>query len=115
MATNEFTPTADSNRPVSNTAPEIVDQERKLLALESVFEIEVLSGLLLEKSASSEWELESEQSLLLRSIGVRMQDLSRVVMSAIGDPIHQTASLHKKVFGCHYQAATATESEVFHG
>jgi hypothetical protein len=105
MATEEFTPN-------KNAAPTDPEQGRMIFALESAWEIEVLSGLLLEKAASDEWELEAEQSLLLRSIGVRMQELSRVVMSAISDPIEPTDSLHERLFG---SRPVNIEGEVCHG
>lgn len=79
--------------------PGLLDAERKKLALEAVWEIEVLTNLLLEKSASEEWELENEPALILRGLGVRIVALSRVVMSALDDPIQKTSHLRKTVFG----------------
>lgn len=77
----------------------MLDAERKRLALESTWEIEVLAGLLLEKAASEEWELEHDQAMILRGLGVRIKTLSRVVMSAIDDPIRKTEDLSKTVYG----------------
>ena len=84
----------------------MLDTDRKRLALESALEINVLAGLLLEKAASEGWELEPEPSMILRNLGVRIEALSMVVVSALDDPIVPTKILHERVFGHGAQPAT---------
>lgn len=91
MADHESTPLAKQ--------PLVLPADRKMLALESCWEIEVLAGLLLEKAACEEWELEHTPAMILRSLGVRIKALSQVVMSAMDDPIDETQRLTRIVFG----------------
>lgn len=79
--------------------PTVLAHDRMMLALEAVWEIEVLTVLMLEKAASPEWELDHGPAMLLRSMGVRIKQLSCVAMSAISDPVESSNSLHKEVFG----------------
>ena len=84
---------------VGQTKPAALDADRKRVALEAVWEIEVLTALLLEQAASEAWALESEQALVLRGLGVRIKALSGVVLSALDDPIVETSCLIRTVFG----------------
>lgn len=95
-----------ATRTVQKTTPEVgqaeptaLDADRKRVALEAVWEIEVLTALLLEQAASEAWALESEQAMVLRGLGVRIKALSCVAMSALDDPIVSTSCLNKTVFG----------------
>ena len=88
------------NAPVAPVTPVYaLDQSRRKLSLESAWEIEVLASMILEKIGSPEWSLEIEPHMLLRTIGLRVKELSQVVMSALDDPIQTTAFLTEKVFG----------------
>ncbi len=44
----------------------VLDADRKMLMLETLWETEVLVGLLLEKAASQEWELENDVAMTIR-------------------------------------------------
>lgn len=77
----------------------LLPHDRAMLVRESVWEIENLIGLLLEKSASSGWDLEHEPAMILRGLGTRIQVLSRVAMSAMDDEVATTEELQREVFG----------------
>jgi hypothetical protein len=76
----------------------LLPHDMKMLALESAWEIESLIGLVLEKSASAEWKLETEPAMILRGLGARIEALSRVVMSSLSDEIVTIEELQMKVF-----------------
>ena len=79
--------------------PVILDAERAGLAQECMFEIDELIRILLIKIAADDLNLEIPDSLLLRSIGVRIQDLSFVAMSVLGDDLETTSRLKARVWG----------------
>ncbi|WP_143541743.1 hypothetical protein [Rhodoferax fermentans] len=84
----------------------VLPPARKMLVLESAWEIENLIGLLLDKASSDEWDLEHEQAMILRGLGTRIQDLSRVVMSAMSDEVATIEELQIKVFGTRFKPSS---------
>ena len=90
---------AMNKSPAPSAPVDALDRARKILSLESAWEIEVLAILILEKIGSPEWDLEIEPLMLLRTIGLRVKALSQVVMDALDDEIQTTAFLTEKVFG----------------
>ena len=76
-----------------------IPRVREGLAVEAVWEIEVLANTLLEKVCpSSDW-VDHEQEMLLRCLGLRIKNLSDVILCALVDSQCTVGRLRRKVFG----------------
>lgn len=80
---------------------------RNLLALQSAWQVEALSHMILSELAS----INTAGDQGIKAAVIRIRDLSKVVMSALDDDLHEVADLHLTVHGV---AATAGK-EVQHG
>ncbi len=74
-------------------------EQRADVALDAVYEIEALSITLLERVASDPQAGDPMQSLVLRGMGMRMRELSRIAMTALSESNCGIDALRARVTG----------------
>lgn len=79
--------------------------QRNRLALESAWQVEALSHMILCEIAKI--NISGDEGI--KAAVIRIRDLSKVVMSALDDEIHEVSDLHLTVHG------VAMKAEVQHG
>ena len=61
-------------------------EQRADVALDAVGEIEALAVALIQRVASASSADDPTESLVLRGMGMRVRELSRIAMTALGEP-----------------------------